>query len=68
MKRVSSFALEGAVSRFAELGRAVGAAKEVTRTQRRAAGFLLQYREMITGLEIPTLQEYGIDREAFIHR
>lgn len=65
MKECLSFALEGAVSRFAELGRAVGAAKESDPDAEAGGRFLAAVQEMITGLEIPTLQEYGIDREAF---
>ena len=65
MKECLSFALEGAVSRFAELGRAVGAAKESDPDAEAGSRFLAAVQEMITGLEIPTLQEYGIDRETF---
>ncbi len=64
-ERVSVLCAGRRGKQLAELGRAVGAAKESDPDAEAGGRFLAAVQEMITGLEIPTLQEYGIDREAF---
>lgn len=62
-----SFALEGAYERFAELGRAIGAASDVDSEKEASQKFLAAVVALTKELEIPTLEEFGVDREAFFH-
>lgn len=65
MKECLGFALEGAYDRFAVLARAVGAASDADSDQEAGEKFLAAVEELVRELEIPTLEEYGIGREAF---
>ncbi len=65
MHKCLAFALPGAYGRFADLGRAVGVAGDGDLDQTAAEKFLAAIGEMLRQLEIPTLEAYGIDREAF---
>lgn len=65
LKECLAFALEGAYDRFAVLGRAIGAAGEGDCDQAASEKFLSAVQALIEELEIPTLEEYGIEREAF---
>lgn len=65
MHECLAFALPGAYGRFADLGRAVGVAGDGDPDQTAAEKFLAAIGEMLCQLEIPTLEAYGIDREAF---
>lgn len=65
MKECLSFALEGAYGRFAELGRAVGAAESSDSDQAAAEKFLKAVVALTEELETPTLEEFGIDKEEF---
>jgi alcohol dehydrogenase class IV len=59
------FALEGAYDRFGELGRSIGAAS-ISDTDREAGEKFLQAIVKLTEeLETPTLEQYGIEKEAF---
>lgn len=60
-----SFAKDGAVSRFADLGRAIGAAEAATDDNTAADLFLKALGELCKTLEVPTLCEYGIDEDDF---
>ncbi len=65
IKECLGFALEGAYERFAELGRAVGVA-EITDSDKEASEkFLVATVALVEELETPTLEEFGIDKEAF---
>lgn len=57
------FAMEGAVERFADIGRAIGV--EGNDDYGLAKGFLAKLAEICKAVEIPTLAEYGIDKEKF---
>ena len=61
-----SFAKEGALSRFAELARAIGVAKAETDDGTAAALFSDALSKLCKTLEVPTLKEYGIDKESFL--
>ena len=60
-----SFALDGAVERFADLGRAIGAADGRADDKTAAAAFLDAIGDICEKLEVPSLSEYGIDKEDF---
>lgn len=60
-----SFALDGAYGRFAELARAIGAADHSTDDRNAAEQLIVKVRELCSICEIPTLSEYGIDREEY---
>ena len=66
MKECLSFALCGAYSRFADLGRAVNAASEQDSDREASEKFLKKLDELVVELEIPTLEQYGVDREEFM--
>ncbi len=65
MKECLGFALPGAVSRFADLARTIEAADGSVEDEAAAKIFLEKICELTTKLEIPTLEEYGIERERF---
>ncbi len=65
MKECLSFALEGAYDRFADLGRAIGVADSSDTDQEASKIFLSAIVALVEELEIPTLAEYGIDKETF---
>lgn len=65
LKECLSFALDGALDRFAALGQTIGAAWEGSDSGENAKLFLCAVENLCTELEIPTLAEYGIEREAF---
>lgn len=67
MKECLSFALEGACDRFGELGRSIGAAGAEDSDREAGGKFLAAVTALTRELEIPTLEEYGIGREAFFH-
>lgn len=67
LKECLSFALEGAYERFAELGRAIGAASDADSEKEASQKFLAAVVDLTKELEIPTLEEFGVDREAFFH-
>ena len=65
MKECLNFALEGAYDRFAELGRAVGAAESKDSDQTAAEKFLKAVVALTEELQTPTLEEFGINKEEF---
>ena len=65
LKECMSFALPGALDRFAVLGKTIGAVWEGSDSEENAKLFLCAVENLCTELEIPTLAQYGIDREAF---
>lgn len=65
MKECLSYALEGAYDRFAELGRAIGAAEASDTDKEASEKFLEAVIKLTEELETPTLEQFGIDREAF---
>jgi len=65
LKECLSFALDGAYERFAELAQAIGVAGEFASCEENARAFLAAVDNICTELEIPTLAEYGINRDGF---
>lgn len=60
-----SFALDGAVERFACLGRAIGAADAAASDEEAAGVFLEKIEELCEICRIPGMKEYGIDADAY---
>lgn len=59
------FVMDGAIERFGELGRVCGEA-DISDSDEAAAGKLLDcISKLITKCEIPTLKEYGVQRESY---
>lgn len=65
LKVCLTFALDGTYERFADLGRAIGAATEKDNDETAAKAFLDAIIQLCETLEVPTLAEYGVDKEAF---
>ena len=59
-----SFALSGAYGRFAQAARAVGASDSAD-DKAAAEGFIAALEELCRQVEIPTLEQYGVDKERF---
>lgn len=60
-----AFALDGALPRFADMARAIGRAAETDSDAAAAEKFLEAVKEICAVCEVPTLAEYGIDKEKF---
>lgn len=65
MKECLGFALSGTYDRFGDLGRLIGAATDADSDEEAAKKFLDAVVALTKELEIPTLAEYGIDRDEF---
>lgn len=65
IKECLSYVLDGSYERFGEIGRAIGAADESKSDKEASEAFLDKLSELCKVCEIPTLKEYGIDREEF---
>ncbi len=65
MKECLSFALSGAYDRFGELGRSIGAASVQDTDRDASEKFLAAVAELTEELETPTLEQYGIEKDAF---
>lgn len=59
-----SFALSGAYDRFAQAARAIGASSSAD-DREAAESFITALEELCRQVEIPTLAQYGVDRERF---
>ena len=66
LKECLTFALDGAYDRFANLGRAIGAASEEESEQAAAEKFLDAIEKVCEICEVPTLQGCGIKKEDFL--
>ena len=66
LKECLGFALDGAWERFADLGRAVGAASDDDEDPDAAAAFLREIEKLCRICEVPTLREYGIKETEFL--
>lgn len=67
IKECLGFAISGAYDRFAELGRSVGAATAEDSDREASEKFLAAVIALTEELETPTLEEFGIDKDAFFH-
>lgn len=54
------YALSGTYERFAQLGRAIGAADEFSSDEEAAKRFLFAVGDLCKKCKVPTLEEYGI--------
>ena len=60
-----SFALDGAYDRFADLGRAIKVADTTDDDKTAAEAFLNACKELCKTCEVPTLAEFGVEKERF---
>lgn len=65
LKECLGFALDGAYERFGRLGDAVSVTREGQSDEEKARAFLDAVAAICEELEIPTLAEYGIEKEKF---
>lgn len=65
LEKCMAFALDGAYDRFADLGRATGTADASNDDKTAAEKFLAGLGDICRVCEVPTLEEYGIDKEKF---
>ena len=65
IKECLSYVLDGAYERFADIGRAINAADENGSYKEASEKFLEKLSELCKIVEIPTLKEYGIDKNEF---
>lgn len=61
------FAVEGAAERFAHIAVACGFADSGEPAAQASQKLLCQVSRLLRDIEIPTLEEYGIERDAFMH-
>lgn len=59
------FAIPGDYQKFGEIGRNIGAASDTESDEQAAYAFLSALEEICAICEIPTLEEYGINRDKF---
>ncbi|AGF57892.1 alcohol dehydrogenase class IV [Clostridium saccharoperbutylacetonicum] len=65
IKECLSYVLDGTYERFGAIGRAIGAAADEKNDKEAAEAFLEKLTELCSICEIPTLKEYGINKEEF---
>lgn len=65
IKECLSYVLDGAYERFADIGRTINAADENDSDKEASEKFLEKLNELCKIVEIPTLKEYGIDKNEF---
>lgn len=67
LKECFSYVYDGAYERFAEMARAIGAAKEGDDDKTAAKGFIKACEKLCEICEIPSLEQYGIDKDEFFN-
>lgn len=65
LKECLSFVLDGTYERFAALAVAIGVASHEEENQVAAGRFIKAIEELCSVCEVPTLEQYGIEREEF---
>lgn len=65
IKECLSYVLDGSYEKFGEIGRAIGVADESKSDKEASEAFLDKLSELCKVCEIPTLKEYGIDKDEF---
>ena len=65
IKECLSYVLDGVYERFADIGRAINVADENDSDKEASEKFLEKLSELCKIVEIPTLKEYGIDKNEF---
>lgn len=68
LSKTLAYIADGAIDRFADLGRAIGVAAEADSDKAAAEKFLAAVDALCMTCKVPTLAEYGIDRAAFFER
>lgn len=68
LEKCMSFAADGCYERFAELGRTAGVAEKCDDDRTAAEKFVKALGELCRTCEVPTLSEYGIDKDEFVSR
>ena len=66
LSKCLAFAKDGAIERFAFLGRAIGVAKDTDFDVEAADSFIKALEDICKECDIPTLEEYGINKEEFM--
>lgn len=66
LSKCLAFAKDGAIERFAILGREIGVAKGTDPDEKAADLFIKALGDICKECEIPTLEEYGINKEEFM--
>ncbi|WMJ79408.1 iron-containing alcohol dehydrogenase [Clostridium sp. MB40-C1] len=59
------FAIEGATERFAQIAKVIGAYKEGMSDMDAAKALVLEVKKLCNDINIPTLEDFGIEREEF---
>ncbi len=67
LKECLTYVADGAYERFASLGRAIGAAEDSDTDEAATGKFINAIAELCKFCEVPTLAEYGIDRDEFFN-
>ena len=65
LKECLSYVADGAYERFADMARAIGLPDSSDSDEALTSKFIEEITKLCTFCEVPTLEEYGIDREAF---
>ncbi|WP_297430488.1 iron-containing alcohol dehydrogenase [Clostridium sp.] len=65
IKECLSYVLDGTYERFGAIGRAIGSADDKKSDKEAAEAFLEKLEELCNACNIPTLKEYGINKEDF---
>lgn len=65
LKECLSFAVSGAYEKFANLGRETGVASDSDSDETAAEKFIYSLQSICDVCEIPTLEQYGIDRDEY---
>ena len=65
LEKCISFAADGAYHLFGELGRTIGAAAAEDSDEKAARAFIAAVGELCRKCEVPTPEQYGIEREKF---
>lgn len=66
LEKCMRFAVDGAVARFADLGRAIGRADVSDSDRDAAAAFIEALRQICAVCEVPTLTQYGVEKQKFL--
>lgn len=65
IKECLEFAMDGCLSKFADIARAIEVADETTDDETAAKKFFAELEKLCNTLEIPTLEKYGIPKDEF---
>lgn len=68
LKECLQFAMDGAIEKFSRLGRETGAAKENDPDEISAQRFIQEIEKLCRLCEVPSLKQYGIDKEEYYNK